>query len=126
MRQVSTSDLKLLNRPSAFDEGYTLVHLCIRYIFFNCSTLSLGKIIYIYRYRREDLLATILSGIDGGGSGVKRVPAYVAPDLAADIRRHVASFVRQRKGTLACHFLTETSTFSLPAGKTTLLLLFMG
>jgi ubiquitin thioesterase ZRANB1 len=63
------------------------------------------------------MLATLLSQIEGSGSGVKRVPSYVAPDLAADIRRHMASTVRQRKGYFPCHFVTELTTFALPAGR---------
>lgn len=30
-RQLTQADLSVLNRPSAFDVGYTLVHLAIRY-----------------------------------------------------------------------------------------------
>ncbi|KAK4294405.1 hypothetical protein Pmani_032964 [Petrolisthes manimaculis] len=96
MRQLTSADVKLLSRSSAFDEGHTLVHLAIR-------------------FGREDLLATILSRMDGGGSGVKRVPSYVAPDLATDIRRHISASIRQRKGPFPCHFLSESVTFSLPA-----------
>ncbi|KAK8728478.1 hypothetical protein OTU49_008968 [Cherax quadricarinatus] len=96
MRQLTSADVKLLSRSSAFDEGLTLVHLAIR-------------------FGREDLLATILSRMDGGGTGVKRVPSYVAPDLATDIRRHMSASIRQRKGPLPCHFLSESVTFSLPA-----------
>lgn len=95
-RQLTASEVSLLNRPSAFDVGYTLVHLAIR-------------------FHREDLLATLLSRIEGSGSGVKRVPSYVAPDLAADIRRHAASIHRQRKASLPIPFLAEWSTFTLPA-----------
>lgn len=62
------------------------------------------------------MLATLLSRIEGGGSGVKRVPSYVAPDLAADIRRHASSIHRQRKASLPIPFLAEWSTFTLPAG----------
>jgi ubiquitin thioesterase ZRANB1 len=57
----------------------------------------------------------LLSQIEGSGSGVKRVPSYVAPDLAADIRRHFASTLRQRKGNFPCSFVTELQTFALPA-----------
>ncbi|KAG8224407.1 hypothetical protein J437_LFUL004013 [Ladona fulva] len=96
-RQLTSSEVALLNRPSAFDAGHTLVHLAIR-------------------FHREDLLATLLSQIEGGGSGVKRVPSYVAPDLAADIHRHVSSIIRQRKGSsFPCYYLTEIATFALPA-----------
>ncbi|XP_063239510.1 LOW QUALITY PROTEIN: ubiquitin thioesterase trabid-like [Bacillus rossius redtenbacheri] len=95
-RQLSPGEVALLSRPSAFDTGYTLVHLAIR-------------------FHREDMLATLLSQIEGSGSGVKRVPSYVAPDLAADIRRHVAATMRVRKGSFLCHFVTEITTFALPA-----------
>lgn len=100
-RTLTASEVALLNRSSAFDVGHTLVHLAIR-------------------FQREDLLAILLSQIEGGGSGVKRVPSYVAPDLAADIRRHFASTIRQRKGNFPCNFVTEFPTFALPAGTLTL------
>ncbi|KAI5713859.1 hypothetical protein M8J76_006738 [Diaphorina citri] len=96
-RQLTAPEVALLNRTSAFDVGHTLVHLAIR-------------------FQREDILASLLSQIEGSGSsGVKRVPSYVAPDLAADIRRHVAASIRQRKACLPCPFVTEITTFTLPA-----------
>lgn len=95
-RALTASECTLLNRNSAFDVGHTLVHLAIR-------------------FKREDLLAVLLSQIEGSGSGIKRVPSYVAPDLAADIRRHFASTIRQRKGTFSCHYVTECPTYTLPA-----------
>lgn len=95
-RQLTASEVNLLNRSSAFDAGHTLVHLAIR-------------------FHREDMLATLLSQIEGSGSGVKRVPSYVAPDIATDIRRHMSSTIRQRKGSFPCNFVTELPTFALPA-----------
>ncbi|KAL0276622.1 UNVERIFIED_CONTAM: hypothetical protein PYX00_004157 [Menopon gallinae] len=95
-RFLTANEIAILNRPSAFDAGHTLVHLAIR-------------------FHREDMLATLLSHIEGSGSGVKRVPSYVAPDLAADIRRHINSTLRQRKGSFPCYFVTESATFALPA-----------
>ncbi|XP_033219034.1 ubiquitin thioesterase trabid isoform X2 [Belonocnema kinseyi] len=95
-RQLTHSEVLLLNRSSAFDVGHTLVHLAIR-------------------FQREDILATLLSQIEGSGSGIKRVPSYVAPDLAAQIRRHVMNSIRLRKGTIPCYFVTDMATFSLPA-----------
>ncbi|XP_015594248.1 ubiquitin thioesterase trabid isoform X2 [Cephus cinctus] len=95
-RQLTHSEILLLNRSSAFDVGHTLVHLAIR-------------------FQREDILATLLSQIEGSGSGVKRVPSYVAPDLAAQIRRHVTNSIRLRKGSLPCYFVTDMATFALPA-----------
>ncbi|GLV35863.1 trabid [Carabus blaptoides fortunei] len=95
-RQLTAAEVTLLNRSSAFDVGHTLVHLAIR-------------------FHREDMLATLLSQIEGSGSGVKRVPSYVAPDIATDIRRHMSSTIRQRKGSFPCNFVTELPTFALPA-----------
>ncbi|CAG9856836.1 unnamed protein product [Phyllotreta striolata] len=95
-RTLTASEVAILNRSSAFDVGHTLVHLAIR-------------------FQREDLLAVLLSQIEGSGSGVKRVPSYVAPDIAADIRRHFASTVRSRKSNFPCNFVTEFPTFTLPA-----------
>lgn len=95
-RTLTAAEVAILNRASAFDVGHTLVHLAIR-------------------FQREDLLAILLSQIEGSGSGVKRVPSYVAPDLAADIRRHFATTIRQRKGSFPCNFVTELPTFALPA-----------
>ena len=44
---------------------------------------------------REDLLATLLSQMEGlPNPAVKRVPSYVAPDLAAAIRRQLALSLR--------------------------------
>ncbi|CAH1122135.1 unnamed protein product [Ceutorhynchus assimilis] len=96
-RTLTASECTLLNRKSDFDVGHTLVHLAIK-------------------FEREDLLAVLLSQIEGSaGSAIKMVPSYVAPDLAAEIRRHFASSMRQRKGTFPCHYVTEFPTFVLPA-----------
>lgn len=95
-RKLTAAEVAMLNRASAFDVEDTLVHLALR-------------------FQREDILAILLSQIEGSGSGVKRVPSYVAPDLAADIRRHFASTMRQRKGSFPCNYVTELPTFALPA-----------
>ncbi|XP_031350268.1 ubiquitin thioesterase trabid isoform X2 [Photinus pyralis] len=95
-RKLTAAEVAMLNRASAFDVEDTLVHLALR-------------------FQREDILAILLSQIEGSGSGVKRVPSYVAPDLAADIRRHFASTIRQRKGSFPCNYVTELPTFALPA-----------
>ena len=56
-------------------------------------------------------MATWLSQIEGSGSGIKMVPNYVAPDLAAQIRRHVSNSIRLRKGSIRCYFVTDITTF---------------
>ncbi|XP_059620749.1 ubiquitin thioesterase trabid-like [Phlebotomus argentipes] len=95
-RSLTINEVTLLNRNSAFDVGHTLIHLAIR-------------------FHREEMLPMLLAQISGSGPGIKRVPSYVAPDLAADIRRHFAAFLRIRKGAFNCHYVNEHATFALPA-----------
>eukprot|EP00092_Neocalanus_flemingeri_P044540 GFUD01049442.1.p1 GENE.GFUD01049442.1~~GFUD01049442.1.p1 ORF type:complete len:797 (+),score=258.60 GFUD01049442.1:140-2530(+) len=95
-RKLTQSEATLLGRPGVYDPGHTLVHLAIK--------LS-----------REDLLATLLSQMESASKPVvKRVPSYVASDLAASIRRQIALSVRQRKGAVPCFYLTESATYTLP------------
>lgn len=95
-RSLTSSEVALLNRNSAYDVGHTLIHLAIR-------------------FHREEMLPMLLAQISGSGPGIKRVPSYVAPDLASDIRRHFATSLRLRKQNFICHYVTEHATFSLPA-----------
>ncbi|KAL1137904.1 hypothetical protein AAG570_009599 [Ranatra chinensis] len=99
-RQLSPQEVAILNRPSAFDIGHTLVHLAIR-------------------FHREEMLATLVSGIEsgcgGGGSGLKRVPSYVAPELATAIRRHTATIFSCGKKHHPHHHHSKFTTFTLPA-----------
>ncbi|GFN75701.1 ubiquitin thioesterase zranb1-like [Plakobranchus ocellatus] len=95
-RQLTVQEAELLNRPSAFQAGYTLVHLAIR-------------------FHREDMLAILLTATDASSKAAKRLPCMACPDLATDIRRQMFSSLRQRKGEFQCHFLTDCVTFYLPA-----------
>lgn len=95
-RSLNATEVSLLNRNSAYDVGHTLIHLAIR-------------------FHREEMLPMLLAQINGSGPGIKRVPSYVAPDLASDIRRHFANSLRSRKASFACHYVNEHATFSLPA-----------
>ena len=98
-RKLSHPEAQLLARPGVYDAGHTLVHLAVK--------LS-----------REDLLATLLSQMETAGSTapvqVKRVPSYVASDLAASIRRQIALSVRQRKGGVNICYLSDAATYTLP------------
>ncbi|KAF9405389.1 hypothetical protein HW555_013847, partial [Spodoptera exigua] len=95
-RALTSHEVALLDRASAFDAGHTLVHLAIR-------------------FQRQEILSTLLSRISGGGSGLKRSPSYIAPDLASAIRRHIASSVRYKKGGFPARYIGEFCTFYLPA-----------
>ncbi|KAJ8391820.1 hypothetical protein AAFF_G00085920 [Aldrovandia affinis] len=93
-RQLTADEVRLLNRPSAFDDGFTLVHLAIR-------------------FQRQDMLAVLLTEVSQ--QAVKCIPAMVCPELTEQIRREVAASLHQRKGDFACYFLTDLVTFTLPA-----------
>ncbi|XP_030631123.1 ubiquitin thioesterase ZRANB1 [Chanos chanos] len=93
-RQLTADEVRLLNRPSAFDDGFTLVHLAIR-------------------FQRQDMLAILLTEVSQ--QAVKCIPAMVCPELTEQIRREITASLRQRKGDFACYFLTDLVTFTLPA-----------
>lgn len=96
-RTLTSNEVLLLNRPSAFDVGHTLIHLAIR-------------------FHRDELLPRLLAQISSNGpSGIKCVPSYVAPDIATDIRRHFGQILRVRKAPFNCNYVNEHATFSLPA-----------
>lgn len=96
-RALTPAEVTLLNHNNiAFDVGHTLIHLAIR-------------------FHRDEMLPMLLAQISGSGPGIKRVPSYVAPDLASDIRRHFAHSLRIRKASFSCQYVTEHATFSLPA-----------
>ena len=96
-RQLTKEECAILNRPSAFEVGYTLVHLSIR-------------------FQREDMLAALLTASEVVKKGKKRVPSHASPDLASEQLRIISASLRQRKGDLPCYFFTDVNTFSLPAG----------
>ncbi|KAG5855350.1 hypothetical protein ANANG_G00048170 [Anguilla anguilla] len=93
-RQMTADEVRLLNRPSAFDDGFTLVHLAIR-------------------FQRQDMLAILLTEVSQ--QATKCIPAMVCPELTEQIRREIAASLHQRKGDFACYFLTDLVTFTLPA-----------
>ncbi|XP_042289462.1 ubiquitin thioesterase zranb1-B [Thunnus albacares] len=93
-RQLTSDEVHLLNRPSAFDDGFTLVHLAIR-------------------FQRQDMLAVLLTEVSQ--QAAKCIPAMVCPELTEQIRREVAASLHQRKGDFTCYFLTDLVTFTLPA-----------
>jgi len=94
-RKLTNPEVALLNRPSVYEAGHTLVHLAIK-------------------FHREDMLARLLSQSSSSTSGIKCVPSYVAPDLASAIRRHVSQSLRQRKGHVPCYYISELATYTLP------------
>ncbi|KAL1264897.1 hypothetical protein QQF64_005252, partial [Cirrhinus molitorella] len=93
-RQLTADEVRLLNRPSAFDSGFTLVHLAIR-------------------FQRQDMLAILLTEVSQ--QAVKCIPAMVCPELTEQIRREISASLHQRKGDFNCYFLTDLVTFTLPA-----------
>lgn len=69
----------------------------------------------LLRFHREEMLPMLLEQITSSGPGIKRVPSYVAPDLASDIRRHFTTSLRTRKSPFTCYYVNEHATFALPA-----------
>lgn len=47
----------------------------------------------------------------------KRLPSESNPDLASSIREEVGLSLHQHKGDWPCYFLTQSTTFFLPAGE---------
>lgn len=96
-RTLTSNEVLLLNRPSAFDVGYTLIHLAIR-------------------FHRDELLSRLLAQISSNGpSGIKCVGEQIAPDIAEKIRKHFGQILRIRKPPFSCSYVNEHATFSLPA-----------
>ncbi|XP_051926753.1 ubiquitin thioesterase Zranb1 [Hippocampus zosterae] len=93
-RQLSADEVQLLNRASAFDAGFTLVHLAIR-------------------FQRQDMLAVLLTEVTQRAA--KRIPSMACPELTEQIRREIVASLHQRKGDFACYFLSDLVTFTLPA-----------
>eukprot|EP00064_Thunnus_orientalis_P005117 superscaffoldBa00000490_g5130 len=93
-RQLTADEVQLLSRSSAFDVGFTLVHLAIR-------------------FQRQDMLAILLTEVNQ--QAAKCIPSMVCPELTEQIRREIAASLHQRKGDFACYFLTDLVTFTLPA-----------
>ncbi|KAL0964785.1 hypothetical protein UPYG_G00328910 [Umbra pygmaea] len=93
-RQMTSDEVRLLNRPSAFDDGFTLVHLAIR-------------------FQRQDMLAILLTEVSQ--QAAKCIPAMVCGELTEQIRREIAASLHQRKGDFNCYFLSDLVTFTLPA-----------
>ncbi|KFO58862.1 Ubiquitin thioesterase ZRANB1, partial [Corvus brachyrhynchos] len=87
-------EVRRRTRPPAFDVGYTLVHLAIR-------------------FQRQDMLAILLTEVSQHAA--KGFPAMVCPEVTEQIRREIAASLHQRKGDFACYFLTDLVTFTLPA-----------
>ncbi|XP_020789598.2 LOW QUALITY PROTEIN: ubiquitin thioesterase Zranb1-like [Boleophthalmus pectinirostris] len=92
-RQLSADEVQLLSRSSAFDVGFTLVHLAIR-------------------FQRQDMLSLLLSEVSQ--QRAKFIPSLVCPELTDQIRREISSSLYQRKEP-ACSCLSELHTFTLPA-----------
>lgn len=69
-RQLTADEVQLLNRSSAFDAGYTLVHLSIR-------------------FQRQDMLAILLTEVQHQESSRRNETAFqMSPDAHLDLNLH--------------------------------------
>ncbi|XP_076362117.1 ubiquitin thioesterase Zranb1-like [Tachypleus tridentatus] len=93
-RQLTSSDVALLSRTMMFEVGKSLTELAVQ-------------------YQRDEVLAILLP--HSSHPIVKRAPPDVNRSLSRDIRRHIATSLKQRIGEFSCYFVTEFVTFTLPA-----------
>lgn len=100
--------LEKAHSSCVFEVGHTLLLLALRYQRDDIVTLLLAR-------ADLDHNSTDIAHGSAHGGRIKRVPCYVSPDTAANIRRSVAMSLRQRKGELPCFYFSEITTFALPA-----------
>jgi len=93
-RAITSEEAKILNRPSAFDSGFTLVHLAVR-------------------FRRQNILTFLLDPKISVKS-FKRNPSNLSPETADVIQREIISSLRRGKDDFCCKFFSEFTTFQLP------------
>lgn len=93
-RPLSADEASLLNRPSAFNAGYTLVHLAVR-------------------FQRQNILGLILTP-ERNKRNLKRCPAILCPEIAEHIRHEIINSIRIMKGEFHCQYFCDYLTFFLP------------
>jgi len=93
-RQLTSDECLVLGERSMFTVGSTLVHLAVK-------------------LQRSEILSLLLT--PASSEARKRLPSQSNPDLATSIREEVGFSLRQHKGDWPCYFLTQLTTFSLPA-----------
>ena len=67
------------------------------------------------RFQRSEMLSLLLTPAPSDAR--KRLPSESNHDLAASIREEMALSLQQHKGDWLCYFVTQSTTFFLPAGK---------
>lgn len=72
-RQLTSDEVRLLNRPSAFDDGFTLVHLAIR-------------------FQRQDMLAVLLTEVSTDNE-VLLLKGALAPGIQSGWVSNVMEFL---------------------------------
>ncbi len=66
------------------------------------------------RFQRSELLSILLTPAPSDAR--KRLPSESNYDLASSIREEVSLSLHQHMGEWTCYFLTQITTFFLPAG----------
>jgi len=93
-RAITEAEANLMDRPSAFDSGFTLVHLAIR-------------------FQRKNILRLLLDP-KNSSHPFKRNPSNSSPDIAELIQREIHSSLRTGKDDFSSQFFSEFNTFQLP------------
>lgn len=92
-RQLTRQEVTILNKPSVYAVGTTLVHLALR-------------------FQRTDILCQLLTPATSDAR--KRLPSQSNGDLAASIRHEVVGLLKVHKGDWPCVFMSQMNTFFIP------------
>lgn len=98
-RPITADEAVLLNRPSVFSAGFTLVHLALR-------------------FNRKNIL-TLLLNPEVSSLAYKKNPSIMSPDMAEQIQKEISASLRielSRKDCLLfkCQYFSQFNTFQLP------------
>lgn len=93
-RAITIEEAVVMDRPSAFSAGNTLVHLAIR-------------------FGRKNILSLLLDP-EISNHPFKRNPSNLSPDIADVIQKEIGASLRMGKDDFGCQYLSEFTTFQLP------------
>jgi len=98
-RPITSEEAIVLNRPSVFSAGFTLVHLALR-------------------FNRKNIL-TLLLNPEVSSLAFKKNPSTMSPDMAEQIQNEISASLRielSRKdcSLFKCQYFSQFNTFQLP------------
>ena len=108
-RQLTKQEAIILNKPSVYGVGTTLVHLALRLVF-----LFSWFVTFLFSFQRTDVLCQLLTPANSDAR--KRLPSQSNADLASNIRHEVVAMLKVHKGDWPCVFASQMNTFFIPQG----------